>query len=220
MQCGKGARAIATAVLAVAVALVAGCQPEVEDAVLTSGVGSVGRLEPDTQWHWSPESTCAACHVGEDASLASVPCAQEQFSADACLTCHNDASVLEEAHADVSALSTRKTAHAATIADETCERCHNATELAEATAHSTVLTDANGTVANPHNLPADESHAAIACANCHNPHEDFHSASNTTSNAADITNAADVATSPANRAPQICESCHHAGVFECYTCHE
>lgn len=75
----------------------------------------------------------------------------------------------------------------------------NMTRLIEATADSTVLTDSNGTVVNPHDLPAVKDHDGIECATCHKIHD------------------------PEPDAPKVaskkCLTCHHDGVYECYTCH-
>ena len=71
--------------------------------------------------------------------------------------------------------------------------------LVAATAHSTVLTDENGTTVNPHDLPAVEDHASVGCIDCHKGHTD------------DTLEAS---------AMKACALCHHENVFECYTCHE
>ena len=64
------------------------------------------------------------------------------------------------------------------------------------TAGVTELTDSNGTMVNPHEVMGlTEGHADIVCADCHA----MHSAGST--------------------AAETCVSCHHAGVYECNTCH-
>ncbi len=83
--------------------------------------------------------------------------------------------------------------------DMDCTTCHNPDDVKAATEGSTVLTDINGTVVNPHDLPAIEDHAGITCASCHKTHE--------------------VSESTEKSAKRTCASCHHADVYECYTCH-
>ena len=78
--------------------------------------------------------------------------------------------------------------------------CHGSYEaLAEKTASSTILTDNDGTTVNPHDMPVNEDHETIDCGSCH----DMHASD-------DI----------AKTAQKACQSCHHMGTYECYTCHE
>ena len=58
----------------------------------------------------------------------------------------------------------------------------------------------NGKTVNPHDLPATETHQAITCTNCHTMHSEQ--------------------TDLDGDAKSYCTSCHHADVFECYTCHQ
>ena len=83
------------------------------------------------------------------------------------------------------------------IENELCFTCHGSYEaLAEKTADGTVLTDKTGTVVNPHAIPANGEHnEEPACKNCHKMHGD-------------------------SDPQEYCRSCHHADVFECYTCHD
>lgn len=74
------------------------------------------------------------------------------------------------------------------------------TQLAAATASSEVLTDAEGTVVNPHDVPVNKSHDALVCIDCHKLH--------------------DAEPDPAKTAGKKCVSCHHDNVYECYTCHD
>lgn len=83
--------------------------------------------------------------------------------------------------------------------DMDCSACHNVDDIKAATEDSAVLTDVNGTVVNPHDLPAIEDHAAIVCSSCHKSHE--------------------VSENTEKSAKRTCASCHHADVYECYTCH-
>ena len=79
-----------------------------------------------------------------------------------------------------------------------CLTCHQPEKLVEATADYTGLTDTKGTTVNPHELPKVGNHETIQCFNCHQVHSEKA-----------ITETAIAA----------CNSCHHAGVFECNTCH-
>lgn len=83
--------------------------------------------------------------------------------------------------------------------DMDCTTCHNLDDVKAATEDSVVLTDENGAVVNPHDLPAVEDHAGITCASCHKSHE--------------------ASESTEKSAKRTCASCHHADVYECYTCH-
>ena len=56
------------------------------------------------------------------------------------------------------------------VDDAVCASCHNAADLAAKTTESAVLTDSEGTVVNPHDLPENEDHAATKCTSCHKMH--------------------------------------------------
>lgn len=116
-----------------------------------------------------------------------------------CADCHEDSDKLADAHKRMNggteATRLKKTA----VASELCLACHDADTLAEATAECTVLTDDNGTTINPHQLPEVGEHAGINCADCHQVHE--------------------AEKTLAQTARTTCGSCHHAGVYECGTCH-
>ena len=72
-------------------------------------------------------------------------------------------------------------------------------DLAAKTEACAILTDANGTVVNPHALPENEDHTTIDCGSCHSMHSD------------------DTIEDTAKKA---CKGCHHMDVYECNTCHE
>ena len=63
----------------------------------------------------------------------------------------------------------------------------------------TPLVDANGLEVNAHTMVGNVTHDGIECVSCHEIHDD---------------------TLPAEQGKKICNSCHHADVFECFTCHE
>lgn len=154
----------------------------------------------ETTLAWSLDSDCAVCHAayGTDASG---PLAASHLTQGAdCLSCHADTAGLQNAHAGLTADAPAPTELKQTeVTAEACTSCHNEAELAAATAAAPVLTDLNGTVVNPHALPANEGHVNIACANCHTMHDAE----------------ADLAVD----AMGVCTGCHHAQVFECGTCH-
>ena len=126
------------------------------------------------------------------------------FSADAdCTTCHSDIDSLATAHdgvqfGDKAPKRLKKT----TIDTTACfsSGCHGSQEdLAAKTEACAILTDANGTVVNPHALPENEDHTTIDCGSCHSMHSD------------------DTIEDTAKKA---CKGCHHMDVYECNTCHE
>ena len=86
------------------------------------------------------------------------------------------------------------------IDEQACLACHGSyEELAAKTADSAVLTDAKGTVVNPHARPAGEGHAGQTCADCHALHSG----------------------EPVQEtAPEFCISCHHTNDYQCHTCHQ
>ena len=116
-----------------------------------------------------------------------------------CSTCHEDSDKLAKAHSKLNsgkeATRLKKTA----VESKVCTACHDLEELAEATEGCTTLTDSEGTTVNPHDLPENDEHASIDCADCHQVHETGKSLSQT--------------------AKTACGNCHHAGVYECGTCH-
>ena len=118
-----------------------------------------------------------------------------------CGSCHANTSALEKAHEkvdpSVEAEATRLKKTSVDIA--LCQSCHGSLEsLAAKTQSSTVCTDDNGTVVNPHALPENEEHSDIDCASCH------------------IMHSRETAT---EQTKSLCNSCHHENVYECFTCH-
>ena len=85
------------------------------------------------------------------------------------------------------------------VSDDACLSCHENDHTAEATADVTALTDLNGTMVNPHDIPQTEQHEKnITCSSCHTMHSDD---------------------SIEDEAVTLCQSCHHRDVYECDTCH-
>lgn len=118
-----------------------------------------------------------------------------------CLSCHTDEATLATVHEGVTAdKKIPKRLKQTSVGADTCLACHKQEDIREATANSEVLTDDHGTVVNPHDvMELTASHEGLACASCHNPHNDA---------------------SIAEAAQQTCQGCHHENVYECGTCHE
>lgn len=178
--------------------LLVGCSPKAsEDAS-----ASVGQL-PIAEFTWTNDTDCSTCHAAESASLSdsSTSASVHGGEVEGCVTCHTDEAGLASAHegstpeAVKKATKLRKTS----IDEQTCLACHESNAaLAAKTADSTVLTDSQGTVVNPHALPETKDHADTNCASCHVMHRD----------------------EPASEsAPAYCQACHHSNAYECNTCH-
>ena len=167
-------------------------EPETQDAASTQ----------QGEFVWSAESDCATCHADDVASFEDSACiaSLHPASKDDCSSCHDDEAGMEKAHSKVQMGDTKtKAGLKRTKVDETmCLTCHDKDELAQTTADYTALGDKNGTVVNPHDLPANEEHQDVVCSSCHKFHE---------------------ASEPSEAAMESCTNCHHAEVFECGTCH-
>ena len=155
---------------------------------------------------WSESSDCALCHPRSISSLAALSCEAAQGDPNStCMECHANASGVASAHASVTLADTsgdQSRLKNTKIDRDTCLSCHNLEDLIVATADNTTLTDAEGTTVNPHEtmtvINVDGTHDNTTCASCHKMHSD--------EPLADI-------------AIYWCLSCHHEGVYECYTCH-
>ena len=141
---------------------------------------------------WSIDGDCSVCHADHAAT---------HHETDACSSCHQDETALAAAHEGATAYAKmpkklKKTA----VDDALCLSCHYETReaLVEATA-DVQLADSEGTARNPHDTGGVAEHEGIACSDCHTLHADD--------------DVRDVAL-------KQCQSCHHAGVFACYTCHD
>lgn len=188
---------VAFAVLALALAL-AGCAPKANDNAASPKDDEAAAVQVD--FSWSETSDCSMCHEKEQSSFEDTTCAASQHAGTACITCHTDASALASAHEGATAEKASKAVLKSTTVDAaTCESCHALDEVAAATANVEALTDANGTVVNPHALPESTDHAEVTCTSCHQMHV----------SGATIE----------KKAQRVCASCHHADVYECYTCH-
>jgi cytochrome c553 len=149
---------------------------------------------------WTTASDCESCHTAEVESGESSAYVYSLHIANPCTTCHTDTGGQLAAAHDAYATAKQPTKLKQTsIEISVCESCHSVGDLKGLTASTTVLTDANGTVVNPHELPSHKDHTGIDCSSCHKMHK---------SDPADDT------------ATAVCSSCHHQDVYECGTCHE
>lgn len=157
--------------------------------------------ESITLTDWSPSTDCATCHSNEVSSEADTACTASKHASLSCADCHSDTEKLAKLHNGTSSDDRQPTRLKQTeVSSEVCLGCHDQSELAQKTASVTALTDSNGKTVNPHDLPATETHQAITCTNCHTMHSEQ--------------------TDLDGDAKSYCTSCHHADVFECYTCHQ
>lgn len=177
-----------------------GCAPHGADSDRDNSGATSSDNEPIAAVAWSPDSDCASCHIAEQA--AQVACLSDDEAS--CGTCHTSEGELAAVHekaGDVSSMPKRL--KSTSIDDEVCLSCHYETveNLIENTPSISPLVDDNGNEANPHAALAAEHHADadLHCSSCHNPHSEKE---------------------PLQQAQKACLSCHHANVYECYTCHE
>lgn len=166
----------------------------------SSAAEASGESMPETDgdgFAWTADMDCSSCHEDETNSSANADCIASKHAAVDCVTCHSDEAGLTEAHAECYGPLAAVQVFTQ-VSKDVCVGCHNMDEVAAATADNISCTDKNGLTVNPHDLPVNEDHDTIQCGNCH----DMHGTSDTAKNA-----------------PIECESCHHAGVYECGTCH-
>lgn len=154
---------------------------------------------------WTMDSDCSICHTTEAASATNTACVQavaHEAEDIECIQCHDQQTVLADAHAQVTYGSEAASkATVQSVSEATCISCHgDLAAMAEVTKDSTVLTDDKGTTVNPHQRPAGPKHDAnpVTCTDCHNNHSQELS----------------------KEAMKYCAQCHHRGTFECGTCHE
>lgn len=178
-----------------------GCAPQPN---VDSSEGEQADQAMKLQITWSVDSDCGVCHAVENSSLQDESCLASIHQAEglACIDCHDDVDTLSVVHADLTEESMDGTKRLKKTSVDNCESCHDKAELAEVTASSAALVDSEGRTANPHSLPSTEGHEEFgaACTECHDMH----------ASQAD----------PNEDAEKFCLSCHHAGVYECHTCHE
>ena len=150
---------------------------------------------------WSPEADCTVCHATEAATRENSACLVSKHASSNCVDCHVTSDALAAEHEGVTAedrLPKRLTK--TDVPQGQCLTCHTSYEaLAEKTADYQGLVDSEGTMVNPHALPASADHEDITCTNCHAMH---------------VSDA-----SVEEKSASKCVSCHHADVFTCGTCH-
>ena len=149
---------------------------------------------------WADETDCASCHEVPAKSLENETCAASLHTALGlgCTDCHTDDALID-IHGKMKPNAKVPTKlKKSDLSVETCAACHSSEALVEATADSSALTDSEGTVVNPHDIPDVKEHKDISCQSCHKMHAE---------------------SKPASMAPTLCQDCHHEDVYECYTCH-
>jgi hypothetical protein len=193
---------ISIAFIVLLIAAVVGCAPRQanteESGSAADGVAATITAE------WTIDSDCKSCHVVEAQSATDVSYTYSVHATDVsnCTSCHtDDDGSLASGHKSYATAKQPTKLKKTTVTNDTCLSCHTQEELAQATAGFTELADSNNNTVNPHELPDTESHQKnVNCSNCHK----MHVADNNT----------------IDTAKKACQSCHHAGVFECGTCHE
>ena len=188
----------AALLVALAISAVA-CAPQAEPEGGTSN--DAGKDGAAMTVEWSPEADCAACHTTEASSREDSTCLASLHVASKCTDCHAATDELAAEHEGKTAEDRLPKRLAKTdVSQDQCLSCHISYEdLAAKTANYQGLVDSEGTVVNPHALPASDDHADIACTDCHAMH------------------AKDA--DPAKDGKTTCIGCHHADVFACGTCH-
>lgn len=185
------------AILVVLVVCMAACAPKTKSP---ESDNPQNEKSMEVDFTWSGEADCATCHKKEEASLTDMTCLMAQHSDVSCASCHTDQDALSKVHnKSTPEKAARAVLKATSIQVESCESCHAPSDIAAATAGATVLTDKNGVVSNPHALPESADHESVSCMNCHQMHVSE--------------------TNLEKKAQRACASCHHAEVYECYTCH-
>ena len=157
--------------------------------------------EPVVAVNWSESSDCATCHTVEQESYSDQTCLASMHPDATCTQCHADAAGLATVHEGKTAADKMpKKLKGTNVPDELCLSCHfeSREALAEATPN-VLITDAKGNSRNPHLSDGISEHDDIECAECHSMHK---------------------AEPIEDQAKDVCYSCRHAEVFECYTCHE
>ena len=196
------AKGLMAATILVSACSLAACSPQPVSSEKPSDSAGDGAVT-EVSVEWSPEADCGMCHTAEAASREDASCTAALHASTACVVCHADASVLAARHEGVTSEDKMpKRLSKTEVGAETClsSSCHSSyEELAKRTADYRGLVDEEGTVVNPHDLPASDSHSSLVCVDCHSMHvaED----------------------KPAENAMSKCESCHHEKVFACGTCH-
>lgn len=187
---------LATLSTLVILACFAGCMPQ-----QTTQTSSPKESSTETPIAWSIDTDCSPCHTAEATSTTGTEACLAKAHADLgnkCADCHEDTSALADVHANAGDATPASALKKTEVTAQTCLSCHESLDvLAQKTADVAIVDDV-GNSANPHALQSSKDHDAIACADCHVSHK---------------------ASDALSEAKSVCLSCHHAGVFECGTCH-
>ena len=184
-----------------------GCAPQAQEETVGANEDEVEETSgeaPDdvvlADFTWKADTDCAPCHAVEVESQSNSAYLASTHATEQCLTCHANEAALQDAHEGANPKAAARAGLKATsVPEETCLACHDKVEIAQTTSASTVLTDVNGLVINPHELPESADHEALDCNSCHQMHVSD----------ADLS----------KKSQRACGNCHHADVYECYTCH-
>jgi hypothetical protein len=199
----KVSRLLLPTLLVVGVMVIAfGCAPKTAQtaAQITPSEESNEEQQAPIAITWTPDSDCAVCHTSQQESMSDSATFASLHASETCLDCHTDVQKLEKLHSDVTTASlTPSLLKRTQVSREACLPCHSQEELVVKTADNVTLTDQQGTTVNPHDLAANDKHATLNCGNCHKIH--------------------DPSTELEENARSTCRLCHHADVYECYTCH-
>lgn len=161
---------------------------------------TMGNVPSEKLLAWAKDAQCASCHDATAESFENKACLASTHAAldENCVTCHADDELIE-IHADAKPNAKLPTKlKKSEVPAAACSTCHQPDALIKATSSSKVLEDADGTVVNPHDLPDIKDHEDLSCDSCHKMHK---------------------SSSPKNVANELCISCHHEDIYECYTCH-
>ena len=159
---------------------------------------------------WSMETDCAACHTHESATSTSENSLHSTHNDMSCTSCHSQEDRLATVHRKMSAdISKLRRLKRTSISEDGCIACHGSwEELSNLTKESTLIRDIEGLIVNPHivrtELNATNQHDRVTCTTCHQMHTDRVHNPDTTLEAT---------------ANGVCETCHHAQVYTCGTCH-
>ena len=161
---------------------------------------------------WSMDTDCAACHIHEATTVTGENSLLSTHDGNdmSCTSCHSQEDQLAKAHKKMSTdVSKLKRLKRTSVGEDSCIACHGSwEELSEQTKETTLIQDIEGMTVNPHTVRtehnANKQHDKVTCTSCHQMHTDL------------VNNPA---TSLKPTANGVCQTCHHAKVYACGTCH-
>lgn len=203
---GKTARfmkkVLLSVLLLVLIVMIVACAPQAASEEGSQKTASNGETSTTAlPIEWSSEADCTTCHVAEAESRENANCLAALHATTNCIDCHAETETMAAEHEGVTTEDkVPKRLSKTSVSEDYCLTCHENYEiLAEKTADYQDLVDSEGTIVNPHVVPAVDNHADITCMNCHSLH------------------AADA--DPTKKGKATCVGCHHENVFTCGTCH-